>query len=90
VARIAERLPADFVDQVIGTILDLFSIHSIAAASMYQLPAIAEATWHGASLACAELSRRGLVQSTRLSVMIEWMLKVFHSHVLRTSNTYPF
>ncbi|KAH8825282.1 TBCD protein [Flagelloscypha sp. PMI_526] len=78
VARIAERLPADFVDQVIGTILDLFSIHSIAAASMYQLPAIAEATWHGASLACAELSRRGLVQSTRLSVMIEWMLKALY------------
>lgn len=76
VARITERLPMDFAKQVVETVMDLYNIHSIAAASMYQLPATAEATWHGASLACAEISRRGLVRADRLSTLIDWMLKV--------------
>ncbi|KAG6814258.1 hypothetical protein H0H92_015373 [Tricholoma furcatifolium] len=60
IARISERLPLFFSDQILETILGLFSIHSIAAANLYDLPAIAESTWHGACLACAEMSRRGL------------------------------
>ncbi|KNZ80978.1 Tubulin-specific chaperone D [Termitomyces sp. J132] len=75
VAHISERLPLDFSDQIFETILNLFSIHSIAAASLYDLPAIAESTWHGACLACAEMTRRGLVAQSRLSELIEWLSK---------------
>lgn len=76
VARIAERLPTDFTDQVLGTVMGLFSIHSIAAASLYDLPAIAECTWHGACLACAEMARRGLVTPKRLPELLDWLSKV--------------
>ncbi|KXN88249.1 Tubulin-specific chaperone D [Leucoagaricus sp. SymC.cos] len=73
VARIAERLPQDFASQVLDTIMDLFTIHSIAGASLYDLPAIAESTWHGATLACAEMARRGLVTSDQLSALMRWI-----------------
>ncbi|KAF7365242.1 TFCD-C domain-containing protein [Mycena venus] len=78
VARISERLPAEFADQVLETVMGLFAIHSIAAASLYDLPAIAESTWHGACLACAEMARRGLVARTALPALIEWLSKALY------------
>jgi hypothetical protein len=54
----------------------LFSIHSIAGASLYDLPSIAESTWHGACLASAEMARRGLVAREKLPKLIEWLSKV--------------
>jgi hypothetical protein len=77
IARISERLPKDFVDQVVETIIGLFAIHSIAAASMYDMPAIAEGTWHGACFALAEMARRGLVAESKLSGLLQWLSKVF-------------
>jgi tubulin-specific chaperone D len=76
IARIAERLPTDFAFQVFDTITGLFSIHSIAAASIYDMPAIAEGTWHGACLACAEMARRGLVARGKLAELVGWLSKV--------------
>ncbi|KAJ6613342.1 TBCD protein [Mycena sp. CBHHK59/15] len=78
VARISERLPTEFADQVLETILGLFAIHSIAAASLYDLPAIAESTWHGACLACAEMARRGLVGATALTELMDWLSKALY------------
>ncbi|RDB18014.1 Tubulin-specific chaperone D [Hypsizygus marmoreus] len=78
VARVSERLPVDFADQVLETVMGLFAIHSIAAASLYDLPAIAESTWHGACLACAEIARRGLIASERLPELIEWLSKALY------------
>ena len=75
-ARVAERLPSDFTDQVFDTITGLFAIHSLAAANMYDLPAIAESTWHGACLASAEMARRGLVAADKLTDLIAWLSKV--------------
>lgn len=76
IARISERLPADFADQVLEMVMGLFAIHSLAAASLYDLPAIAESTWHGACLASAEMARRGVVAPNRLPELIEWLSKV--------------
>ena len=76
VARISERLPRDFTRQVVDTVIGLFSIHTIAFASLYDMPAIAESTWHGACLSCAELLRRGLIPHDRLADVIDWMIKV--------------
>ena len=75
VARISERLPVEFTQQVVDTVIGLFSIHSIAIASLYDMPAIAESTWHGACLSCAEFLRRGLIASDRLADAITWMIK---------------
>lgn len=76
VARISERLPAEFTSQVVDTVIGLFSIHSIATASLYDMPAIAECTWHGTCLSCAELLRRGLIPSDHLPDVINWIIKV--------------
>lgn len=70
VARIAERLPAEFGKQIFDGVLELFAIHSMAAANLYDLPAIAECTWHGACLACAEIARRGLVPDDKLTQLV--------------------
>ena len=52
--RITARLPAELGDEVVGSILDCF------------LPTENDNTWHGACLALAELSRRGLLLPVRL------------------------
>ena len=76
VARISERLPSEFAEQVLETILGLYSIHSAAIASLYDVPPIAESTWHGACLSCAEIARRGLVPSDKLPDLVQWLSKV--------------
>ena len=76
VARISERLPPDFASQVLDNVVNLFTIHSVAAATIYDMPSIAEGTWHGACLACAEMARRGLVADEALSDLIGWQCKV--------------
>ncbi|KAG6896922.1 hypothetical protein C0992_005258 [Termitomyces sp. T32_za158] len=87
VARISERLPLDFCDQILETIMSLFSIHSIAAASLYDIPAIGESTWHGACLACAEMTRRGLVAQTRLAELIKWLSKALSFDLRKGSHS---
>ncbi|GAW05740.1 TBCD protein [Lentinula edodes] len=78
VARIAERLSTDLADQVLETVLGHFAIHSVTAASLYDVPAIAEATWHGACLACAEMTRRGIVPPERLEKLVGWLSKALY------------
>ena len=75
IGRLAERLPNDFSAQVLETILNLFSIHSIVGASINDMPSVAEATWHGACLATAEMARRGLVQPSMLPPLLDWLSK---------------
>lgn len=76
IARISERLPAEFTCQVVDTVIGLFSIHSFATASLYDMPTVAESTWHGTCLSCAELLRRGLIADDRLADVIDWIIKV--------------
>ena len=53
-----------------------FAIHSIAVTTIYDMPTIAESTWQGACLACAEIARRGLVSDEHLPVLLGWLSKV--------------
>ncbi|KAI0251997.1 TBCD protein [Lactifluus subvellereus] len=87
VARISERLPAEFTSQVVDTVIGLFSIHSIAIASLYDMPAIAESTWHGACLSCAELLRRGLIANDRLTDVIDWMIKALYFDIRKGAHS---
>ncbi|THH16982.1 hypothetical protein EW146_g3747 [Bondarzewia mesenterica] len=87
VARISERLPIDFIAQVFDTVMGLFSIHSISVASLYDMPAIAESTWHGGCLACAEMARRGLVPVDKLPVLVEWMSKALYFDIRKGAHS---
>ncbi|KZT73795.1 ARM repeat-containing protein [Daedalea quercina L-15889] len=87
VARISERLPTDFARQVLDNVVNLFSIHSIAAATIYDMPSIAEGTWHGACLACAEMARRGLVADDALGDLIDWQCKALYFDIRKGAHS---
>ena len=57
------RLPQELADEVVGSILDLFS------------PRETDASWHGGCLALAELGRRGLLLPARLPKVVPLILK---------------
>jgi hypothetical protein len=88
-ARISERLPSSFADQVPLNVLALFEIHWFEdKAGHVELPASAEGTWHGACLAIAEFARRGLVCSQeRLGDVIKWVSRV--QWCLKSLSYYP-
>ena len=75
-ARISARLPTFLAEQVLDNTLQLFSMHASPDQSMTDLPTVAEATWHGTCLTCAELARRGLIQTDRLPELLDWLKKV--------------
>lgn len=58
IARITNRLPLELADEIIGYILDNFT---------HLEP---DSTWHGSCLAIAELIRRGLFLTSRISELI--------------------
>ncbi|KAI0354961.1 TBCD protein [Trametes cingulata] len=87
VARICERLPADFAEQVLDQVLQLFAIHSIAVASIYDMPSVAESTWHGACLACAEMARRGLIPDERLAELVGWLFKALYFDIRKGAHS---
>lgn len=76
IGRISERLPSDFVAQVLETVMSHFAIHSVGVTTIYEMPSIAEPTWQGACLTCAEMARRGLVSDEHLTVLLGWLSKV--------------
>ncbi|KAL1950308.1 hypothetical protein VTO73DRAFT_5432 [Trametes versicolor] len=87
IARICERLPEDFAEQVLDQVIHLFSIHSAAVASIYDMPSIAESTWHGACLACAEMARRALVPDERLPELIGWLTKALYFDIRKGAHS---
>ena len=54
VGRVTGRLPRDLADEVVGSLLEVFS------------PRETDGAWHGSCLALAELGRRGLLLPERL------------------------
>lgn len=58
VGRVTGRLPRELGDQVVGSILDLFS------------PFEGDGAWHGGCLTLAELGRRGLILPERLPQVV--------------------
>lgn len=87
IGRLSERLPNDFSSQVLENVLYLFSIHIIAGASVYDLPSIAEATWHGACLASAEIARRGLVPPTILPKLLDWLSQALYFDIRKGAHS---
>ncbi|XP_070581206.1 tubulin-specific chaperone D-like [Ptychodera flava] len=63
VGRITGRLPQELADQVVASVLELFS-HGES-----------DAAWHGGCLSLAELGRRGLILPQRLPEVVPVVLK---------------
>jgi len=84
----SNRLPKDMADDVVGGIFELFS------EDVFQLPngepdisSVSEHTWHGACLAIAELSRRGLLLPHRLKELIPWIILALKFDVKRGAHS---
>lgn len=76
-ARICERLPASFVDQVADAITRLFEINVLRVGrDGMDLSAVSEHTWQGACLGLAELGRRGQLSPDELEDKLQWVRRV--------------
>ncbi len=67
--RVTGRLDLDMADDVVSSVLELFS------------PNESEATWHGGCLTIGELSRRGLLLPTRLEEVFPIIHRALHYDV---------
>ncbi|KAJ3037081.1 hypothetical protein HDV00_002086 [Rhizophlyctis rosea] len=77
VGRIANRLPRDFAQEVVASVLslleeDTFENPDIGEVDFSQ---VSDSTWHGACLALAELARRGLLLPERLEEVVPWIIR---------------
>ncbi|XP_017771538.1 PREDICTED: tubulin-specific chaperone D [Nicrophorus vespilloides] len=63
IGRVTGRLPKELADEVVGSVLELFS------------PREGDGAWHGGCLALAELGRRGLLLPQRLPEVVPVVLK---------------
>lgn len=71
IGRVTGRLTAALADEVLGSILELFS------------PAEGDGSWHGGCLALAELARRGLLLPGRLREVVPFIVKALHYDIRR-------
>ena len=58
IGRVTGRLPAELADEVVGSLIELFSLREM------------DTGWHGGCLALAELGRRGLLLPGRLGQVL--------------------
>ncbi|XP_068650366.1 tubulin-folding cofactor D-like [Aristolochia californica] len=71
VGRITARLTSSLADEVLSSILELFS------------PGEGDGSWHGGCLALAELARRGLLLPSSLPKVVPVIIKALHYDVRR-------
>ncbi|KAG2210327.1 hypothetical protein INT47_003312 [Mucor saturninus] len=88
IGRITQRLPQELGEDVVGSLLELFEENTLTDKSGHlDLSAVSDHTWHGASLAVAELSRRGLLLPNRLEETIPWILRGLKFDLKRGSHS---
>lgn len=88
IGRITQRLPQELAQDVIGSIIELFQENTfVNKANQLDLSAVSDQTWHGASLAVAELARRGLLLPDRLKETIPWILRGLKFDLKRGSHS---
>ncbi|KAG6747970.1 hypothetical protein POTOM_047861 [Populus tomentosa] len=71
IGRITSRLTSALSDEVLPSILELFS------------PGEGDGSWHGACLALAELARRGLLLPMSLPKVVPYVVKALHYDIRR-------
>jgi hypothetical protein len=70
------RLPIGFGDDIVSAVIATFTDDD------------SENGWHGACLALAELSRRGLLLPKRLSEVVPIVAKAIHYDVMKGQHRY--
>ncbi|CDS02232.1 hypothetical protein, partial [Sporisorium scitamineum] len=87
-ARLCDRLPISFLNQVVDAVISLFHINIPDLYSgATDLSSVSEHTWQGACMALAELSRRGLLFKDMLSEALPWILKALLFDVRRGAHS---
>lgn len=81
ISRLSSLLPLSFSDQIAEAVISLYdrdavSVGEAGGTGEYDLSAVKESTWHGASLAVAEMARRGVLNPERLAQLVPWLLRV--------------
>ena len=71
IGRITNRLPKDLADEVVSAVISILEEDVRGD----DLRSVSDASWHGACLALAELSRRGLLLPLKLQIVMPWILK---------------
>ncbi|KAH8549512.1 armadillo-type protein [Umbelopsis sp. PMI_123] len=88
VGRICQRLPQEFADDVVGSLLELFTEDVLKDENgSLDISATSEHTWHGACLSIAELSRRGLLLPERLNDTVDWIALALKFDLKRGSHS---
>ncbi|KAG2226582.1 hypothetical protein INT45_005068 [Circinella minor] len=89
IGRITQRLPHELAEDVIDYLLELFQENTLISPSTQKLDlsAVSDSTWHGASLAVAELARRGLLLPHRLKQTIPWIMFALKFDLKRGSHS---
>ncbi|KAI8140356.1 tubulin folding cofactor D C terminal-domain-containing protein [Fennellomyces sp. T-0311] len=89
IGRITQRLPHELAEDVIDYLLELFQENTLVSPSSLKLDlsAVSDSTWHGASLAVAELARRGLLLPDRLKQTIPWIMLALKFDLKRGSHS---
>ncbi|CAG8463919.1 114_t:CDS:10 [Diversispora eburnea] len=85
--RIAQRLPQELADDIIGSLFELFSENTYKRNGVLELSAVSDHTWHGVCLAVAELARRGLLLPERLSEVVPWVSKALKFDLKRGTHS---
>ncbi|DAZ95162.1 TPA: hypothetical protein N0F65_012416 [Lagenidium giganteum] len=75
IGRITGRLPFEFADDVVQSVLELF------------VSTEGDGAWHGATLALAELARRGVLLPSRLQEAVTCVARALQYDVRRGSNS---
>ncbi|KAI8059095.1 tubulin folding cofactor D C terminal-domain-containing protein [Gongronella butleri] len=72
--RITQRLPEELAQDVVGSLLELFEENTFTNQDgQLDMSAVSDSTWHGVSLAIAELARRGLLLPAHLDHTLGWI-----------------
>ncbi|KAF7732752.1 hypothetical protein EC973_000024 [Apophysomyces ossiformis] len=87
IGRITQRLPHELAEDVIGSVLELFDENILINNGKRDLTAVSDHTWHGASLAVAELARRGILLPERLEETIPSVIEALKFDLKRGSHS---
>ncbi|KAI9324905.1 armadillo-type protein [Zopfochytrium polystomum] len=76
VGRISSRLPQELATEIVDSVLALFAEDAVPRTDSrpgLDLSGVSDQTWHGACLATAELTRRGLLLPDKLAAAVPWI-----------------